>query len=162
MAKRQEMVSGPNRAETGTRRRAGLRRGDEGSSLVSFAMTLPILLGFTFGVMQVCLGYYSYEEISEAAREGTRYAAVRGSTCETSAGASCTVTAAEVQTYVSGLGWPNLGGGTMTVTATYPDGDEVPGHRVRVATAYVFPYKIPFMTTHALSMSSTSQMYILQ
>jgi hypothetical protein len=66
-----------------------------------------------------------------------------------------------VQNFVSGLGYPNMGGGTMTPTVTYPDGDEAPGHRVKVSVSYNFPFKIPFVTTSALTFTSSSTMYIL-
>ena len=137
-------------------------RSEDGESLVEFALTVPILFGFVFGLMQVCLAFYSYELISDAAREGTRYAIVRGSTCETSSSTSCTASASSVSSYITGLGLPNPGGGTMSVVTTYPDGDEVPGHRVEVYVTYTFPYKIMFVTSKSLSMSSVSEMYIIQ
>jgi Flp pilus assembly protein TadG len=149
--------------------KGNLARDEKGETLVAFAVTLPILLSFLFGMMQVCLVFYTYEWISEAAREGTRYAMVHGSTCETSGGVSCTVTATtgggtfpSVNGYVSAIGLPNLGGGTMNVATTYPDGDEVPPHRVVVNVTYTFPYKIPFVSTKPISLSSTSEMSLLQ
>ena len=151
------------------RGKSNLVHGENGESLVGFAMALPLLLGFLFGLMQVCLGFYTYEWISEAAREGTRYAIVHGATCESSTGISCMVTGTEgagsflsVDRYVSGIGLPNLGGGTMNVLTTYPDGDEVPPHRVMVSVTYTLPYKIPFISSRPITMSSASQMSILQ
>jgi Flp pilus assembly protein TadG len=140
---------------------------EEGANLVEMALTLPILLAFVFGLMEVCLAFYVHEYISELAREGTRYGAVHGTTCVTSPGAvPCTVTAAQVGAYVVGLGWPNLGGGTVsvdTVTAhMYPDGSEAPGKRVQVKVTYAFPYKIPWVTSTTLTMSSSSVMTIIQ
>jgi Flp pilus assembly protein TadG len=138
-------------------------RGEEGSELVELAVSLPILFGFVLGLMQICLAFYTHEYISELAREGTRYAIVHGPSCETSAGASCAVTASAVNAYVSGLGWPNLGGGTLTVSTTYPGpGGDVVGQPVQVTVTYTFPYKIPFVTSQNLSMSSKSVMYIIQ
>ena len=139
-----------------------LALGQRGDSMVEFALTLPVLFTFLVGLTQLCLGYYTYQLISEYAREGTRYAMVRGANCKTSAGASCTVTASEVNTWVEALTYPNMGGGTVTATTTYPDGDEVSPHRVQVVVTYTFPYKIPFSASRNLSLSSTSVMYILQ
>jgi Flp pilus assembly protein TadG len=144
------------------RRIARFLRDEHGESLVGFALTLPILLGFMFGMMQVCLLYYTYEMISESAREGTRYAIVHGSTCQTSTGSSCTVTHTQIETYVKGLGWTNPGGGTINPTASFPDGDQVPGHRVQVTVTYSFPCKIPWVTNQMISLSSSSEMYIIQ
>jgi Flp pilus assembly protein TadG len=138
-----------------------LLRGEAGESMIATALTLPALTAFLFGLMQVCLAYYTYEMISERAREATRYAVVHGSTCETSAGASCTVTAAEVETYATAAGLPNVVGGTLSATATYPDGDEVPGHRVLVKVSYVFPFKVPFESNRSISMAATSEMTII-
>lgn len=138
-----------------------IARDESGETLISFSLTFPILIGVIFGLMQMCLAYYNYERISELAREGTRWAMVRGSTCMLSSGTSCTATSTSVNSYVSGIGLPGLGGGTMTVATSYPDGDEVPGHRVQVRVTYTYPYKIPFEGTSGISMSSTSVMYIL-
>ncbi len=150
-------------------RTGNLARGGRGETMVAFAVTLPILLSFLFGLMQVCLAFYTYEWISEAAREGTRYAMVHGSTCESSVGISCTATGTtgagsfpSVDSYVSHIGLPNLGGGTMNVVTTYPDGDEVAPHRVAVSVTYTFPYKIPFVSSGPISFSSRSEMSILQ
>jgi len=151
-----------NRRRLGGRFRFSWLQDESGESLVTFALTLPTLFGFVFGLMQVCVAYYTYQWISESAREGTRYAIVRGSTCESSAGTSCTAAASGVTAYVNGLGLPNIGGGVATVVTTYPDGDEVPGHRVQVSITYSFPYRIPFVTTKSLSISSQSVMYIIQ
>ncbi|MGD0737364.1 MAG: TadE/TadG family type IV pilus assembly protein [Terracidiphilus sp.] len=146
-----------------------LARGERGETMVAFAVTLPILLSFLFGLMQVCMAFYTYEWISEAAREGTRYAMVHGATCESSTGISCTATATtgagsfpSVDSFVSGIGLPNLGGGKMNVVTTYPDGDEVAPHRVMVSVTYTFPYKIPFNSSAPITLSSTSEMSILQ
>jgi Flp pilus assembly protein TadG len=148
-----------------------LARDQRGDSLVEFAMTLPVLLLFLLGLTEMCLAYYTYEWISEAAREGTRYAIVRGTTCETSAGVSCLASPSEVNTYVTSIGLPNLGGGTMVANTTYPgtgsgcsggSGSEAPGCPVQIVVTYVYPYKIPWVTSTNLSLTSTSEMYIVQ
>lgn len=137
-------------------------RGEEGSALVEFALTLPVLITLFFGLIDVSLAFYTHQLLSESAREGTRYAMVHGSTCTNGAGNSCTVSAANVNSYVSGLAWPNFGGGTMTVNTTFPDGNESQGSRVQVTTTYAFPFRVPFIPVSTLTMSSTSVMYIVQ
>jgi Flp pilus assembly protein TadG len=142
----------------------GLRpgRGESGQALIEVALALPIIAAFSFAVIEISLAFYSYCMISESAREGTRYAIVRGATCTTGAGSSCTATASSINSAVSGLGWPNLGNGTMTPNATFPDGNENPGSRVQVTVSYVFPYNLPFLPKGSIHMSSTSVMYIVQ
>ncbi|HTW46826.1 MAG TPA: TadE/TadG family type IV pilus assembly protein [Acidobacteriaceae bacterium] len=146
-----------------TRRLRALVRDESGDSMVSFALSASVLFMFIFGLTTMCLAFYTYESISEMAREGVRYAIVHGSTCETSSGTSCEVTAAQVNSYVQGLGFPNVGGGTMTVNTTYPDGGEVPdADRVQVNISYAYPWHIPFVGSQTVDMSSTSEMYIIQ
>jgi Flp pilus assembly protein TadG len=135
---------------------------EHGEALISFALTFPILVGVMFGLIQMCLAYYNYERISELAREATRYAIFRGSACTLSTGGSCTTTAAAIEASVASSALPTLGGGTTTVVASFPDGDLAAGHRVKVVVSCTYPYKIPFLATHGISMSSTSQMYIVQ
>jgi Flp pilus assembly protein TadG len=129
---------------------------------VEFVLTLSLLFTLIFCFFELCLALYTYDVISESAREGTRYAMVRGASCRTSTGVSCQVSPDEVNSYVSGLGWPNVGGGTMNVNTTYPDGSEAIGSRVQVNVTYQFRITMPFVPSNAISLSSTSVMYIIQ
>jgi Flp pilus assembly protein TadG len=135
---------------------------EAGQSLIEFAMIFSILIGLIFAFIELCLAFYSFGMISESAREGSRYAMVRGSTCVNGAKASCVVTASQVNSYVSGLGFPNIGGGKINVTTTYPDGNENPGSRVHVQVTYQFPITLPFVPSRAISIASTSEMNIVQ
>jgi len=136
---------------------------EEGAELVEVALTTPILFAFVFGLLQVCLAFYTYEDISELAREGSRYAAFHGPACVTSAGASCTATAAQINTYVQGLDTSDVGGGTIVVNTTFPGtGGELVNNPVKVTITYTFPYHIPFVSSKSLTMTSTSQMTIVQ
>jgi Flp pilus assembly protein TadG len=143
-------------------RRRSFAQNENGESLVAFALTLPIMFGFIFGLLQVSMAFYTYEYISELAREGTRYAIVHGADCVAAGGSSCTVTSTGVQSYVAGIGLPNVGGGTLNVAATYPLNNEAPGSPVLVKVSYNFPFNIPFMPTSSISMASSSEMYIVQ
>jgi Flp pilus assembly protein TadG len=145
-----------------------LERGECGESLVSFALTVPILFGLIFGLMQLCMALYSHEYISELAREGARYAIVHGPDCLTSSGTSCMVTATSsagsfpsVNDYVLHSGLPNFSGGKVTVSTTYPNGEAV-NQPVLVKVTCAFPFQIPFVTSTTLAMSSSSEMYIIQ
>jgi Flp pilus assembly protein TadG len=140
----------------------GLLGDEEGAALIEFAMTVPILMTCFFGMVQVCLACYMHQVLTETAREGSRYAIVRGSTCVNGSGSSCTATAASVNSYVSSIGWPNVAGGTLVVNTTYPDGNEQPGSRVQVNVSYAFPFRIPFVPSSTLNLTSQSVMYIVQ
>jgi Flp pilus assembly protein TadG len=141
--------------------------GEEGSALIETAASLPVLFVFIFCFMELCMAFYSYDMISESAREGTRYAMLLSSTCTNSSGGSCTATAAQVNTYVGGLGWANLAGGTMTVSTTYKTpaggaGTNIVSDFVVVQITYVFPITMPFVPKNSITLKSTSQMPIIQ
>jgi Flp pilus assembly protein TadG len=139
------------------------RTGDEdGSALVEFAVTLPLLFTLLFCFMEMCLAFYTREMISEAAREGTRYAMLHGASCPNSTSPTCEATAAQVNAAVLGMGWPDVAGGTMTVATTYPSGNEAVGSLVQVKITYVFAIKMAFVPTSSLTMTSTSLTPILQ
>jgi Flp pilus assembly protein TadG len=147
---------------------------ESGQTLIEFAIALGVLLTSVFTLMEICLMFYTYATIDECAREGTRYAIVRGSTCltngATGAGVSCTASASTINSYVASLGYPNVGGGTMNVSTTFSadgttfaaTGNNAPNDMVRVQVSYTFPIKLPFVPKNALALSSQSQMYILQ
>ena len=136
--------------------------GESGGSMIEFALSFSALMTFVFCLLEMCIALYSYGMISESAREASRYAVVHGSTCLTSSSTSCTASATTINTYAKNLGLPNIGGGTLNVNTTFPDGTNVPGNRVNVSIQYTMPIKMPFVPTRSLSMTSASQMYILQ
>lgn len=166
------------RAAPFSERDAALATNESGSVLVEFAITMCILFAFTIFLIQICFAYYSYSLISELAREGTRYAIVHGSTCKTSAGVSCTAGTTDVQNAVNSAGFPNIGGGALTVTPSWPgtglgciggSGSEEPGCPAEVVVQYKFPFTFPAiswpgltLSTTEFTLSSTSQMTILQ
>jgi hypothetical protein len=125
-------------------------------------LSLTALMTFVFAVMEICMVFYTYGMISESAREATRYAIVRGSTCLTSSSTSCTASATAINTYATGRGFPNIGGGTPVATTTFPDGNQAPGSRVKVDIKYTVSIKVPFVPKNSLALDSSSEMYILQ
>ncbi len=141
---------------------AALRSNESGANLIEYALGLTVLFTLTFCFMELCMVYYSYDLIEELAREGTRYAMVRGATCPTATSPTCEVTASQVNSYVSSLSYPNPGGGTITPNTSYPDGNESVGSRVQVTVTYVFPIRMPFVPKSSLTMSNTSVMRIVQ
>ncbi len=152
-----------------------LRRalGQQGTAMVEMAFASVILLTMLFGVMEMCLALYTYHFISEAAREGTRYAIVRGSSCANPPMTPCPASPDDIQSYVETLGFPGIDPAAMTVSTTYsayPAGGVCapsascnnPGNQVQVTVNYQYPLSIPFIPSSTLNMSSTSQMVISQ
>ncbi|HET7103807.1 MAG TPA: TadE/TadG family type IV pilus assembly protein [Terracidiphilus sp.] len=167
------------------------RVGEEGATLVEIALSSVILLAILFGVIEMSLAFYSYHFISEAAREATRYAIVRGSNSCTSSSnglTNCdilpTSTGNPIQAYVRGLGYPGINGNQITVTATWwtasfsgtstvwtsacPGAVDAnnypcnnPGNKVTVVVNYAFPLSIPFWRATTLNVRSTSSGIIM-
>jgi Flp pilus assembly protein TadG len=150
---------------------------EHGGTLIETALSISLLLIFMFGVIETSLALYSYHYISDAAREGTRYAMVRGSTwgtqCTSYSSAGCTASAQNIKDFVTNMGFPGISTSNMTVTpqcATTVGGTftstltncNAAGDVVQVQVQYSFPFNIPFLTGRTFSMSSTSEMVIAQ
>ncbi|HEY4382660.1 MAG TPA: TadE/TadG family type IV pilus assembly protein [Acidobacteriaceae bacterium] len=151
---------------------------DKGATLVELALSSIVLFSFVFGIMDMSLGIYAYHFISEAAREGTRYAIVRGAsagggtTCASYASGNCQATSTQIQSYVKSLSFPGISAANMTVTPSWSaytagatcgvGGCNYPGDLVTVAVRYSFPVNIPFVSHRTLTLNSTAAMVIAQ
>ena len=58
--------------------------GERGSTLFEFAMVAMITLVLMFGMIDLARALYSYHFVTTAAREGARFASVRGVLCSNS------------------------------------------------------------------------------
>ncbi len=135
-----------------------------GANLVEFALSCAILFSMLFGILQLSLALYTYNYVSEAAREGARWAMVRGSTSCTNTPSltSCNASASAIQTYVQGLGYPGMSSGSVTVTPTWPNGNNSPGNTVKVQVQCQFALSIPFVSARTINLAGTSTMVISQ
>ena len=164
--------------------RAGERcaREEHGGTLVEFGFSLLLMFGFILGIMQLSMAMYAYHCVSDVAREGTRYAMVRGydwgTPCDGtgnagsgSANSGCYASLADIQNYVQGLGI--LNGSNMTVTAkcasaiggtfsTYSPGStcDAATDVVQVTVSYPFSFGIPGFPRYTYQLRSTSQMMV--
>jgi Flp pilus assembly protein TadG len=155
-------------------------RDERGSTLIETALSILMLMTFIFAVMEACLGAYTFHFISEASREATRYAIVRGATfttdCAAPTFANCTAqggnNAGDIATYVQNLSFPGIDPSKMTVNSTWLKSDgtacgttdscKAPGNYVKVTIQYQYPISLPFVSVSAWTMNSTSQMVISQ
>lgn len=152
--------------------------GCEGAALVEFAVSLLILIPIFFGFIETCLAFYTYNFVSDAAREASRYAMVRGSnSCTKLPGMTdCNLTtAAPLQSYVQSLGYPGLNASNLVVSVkffkastTLPTtwttlcaGCNQPGNQVQVTVRYNFPIAVPFWKLTTISIGSVSSMAIV-
>jgi hypothetical protein len=102
---------------------------EQGAAIVEMALASAVLFTLLVGIIQVSMALYIHNFVSEAAREGTRYAVVRGaSSClyATSAMPDCnlgpTTSGNPIQAYLRGLGFPYSSGVTATATWWSPTG----------------------------------------
>jgi Flp pilus assembly protein TadG len=158
-------------------------RDERGSAIVETALSILMLMTFIFAVMEACLGAYTFHFISEAAREATRYAIVRGSTfttnCSAPGYANCIAqggaNTGDIATYVQNLSFPGIDPTKMQVNTTWLNSDGTactsppstlpckdPGNQVQVTIRYDFPISLPFVSVNTWTMRSTSQMVISQ
>ncbi|HEY2468851.1 MAG TPA: TadE/TadG family type IV pilus assembly protein [Terracidiphilus sp.] len=166
------------------KRRFSAAMGEEGGSLVEMALSCLILIPILFGIVQLSIGLYCFHYAADAAREATRWAIVRGASCNTNFGtAYCSPTDAkaagatgnDIAQYVRGLGYPYSGALTTTTkwcvaSASTPatwsscstNQDNELGNQVQVTVSYAYPLVIPFVKTNTLNVSSVSSMTILQ
>ena len=128
----------PRRRKTGTRSQYGACRGQ---SMVEFALVVPILMILAFGIVDFGLGIRTYISLTNATREGARYAAVGNPPgsypSECGDGDSATVVA-RVCSVSEGLNHANL----SDVAVEYPDGEGA-GNSVVVSASYTYHYVTP-------------------
>lgn len=169
---------------TGGRR--GRLRGESGGTLVETALALTMLFALIIGVIELSWALYSFHFVSEAAREGTRYAMVRGADwlptkCDPSgkagqgyASAACDASPTDIGNYVQSLDFPGIFISSNDVFVCYASGLQqlspctanetttVPGNGqvVEVTISYPFSFSIPGLKKYTYTLNSTSQMMI--
>jgi Flp pilus assembly protein TadG len=114
---------------------SGKLRRQKGAALVEYAFIAILFLSLLFGISGFGHALYVYHHLNEAAKEATRYAAVRGlncsvdSSCVASNSASGTAgptTQSDVQAYVLSITPPAIDTSQLTTTATWPGPDSPP------------------------------------
>jgi Flp pilus assembly protein TadG len=130
------------------------RHHGRGQSTIEFSIIAISALMLIFGMMNCAIAVYDYNFVSFAAREATRYAAVRGSS---SASAASTT---DISNFVIAQS-KGLNGSKIAVSTSWIP-DNSPGSTVRVQVSYPFTVAIPFMNGNLLNFSSTSQLVITQ
>lgn len=123
----------------------------DGASLVEFAFVVVIFFMVIFGIIDLGRGLFMYHHVGNAAREGSRFAIVHGSTSLSPASAT------DVSDYVKSIS--PLDANNVIVTTTW-DPDNMPGSRVKVQVQYNFISILPIWFGSGIPMASTSQMVI--
>jgi Flp pilus assembly protein TadG len=144
------------------------RHGERASGLPEMTIVLGVVLALLFGIIDFGRATYTYAFVGQLARQGARWAIVRGSQCTVLD--HCNAQSSDVQTYVRGLTEGVTNPSSISVIATWPAcpaglSGHAPGCTVQVAVSYPFTFILPFMPGANLTqfnMKSTSQMVISQ
>jgi Flp pilus assembly protein TadG len=133
---------------------------ERGASLPETAIVMAVLLAVMFGIMDFGRALYTYGFVANAAREGARWAIVRGSKCTLLD--HCSAKSADVQTYVQSLSEGAMNASSIGATVQFPScgGSNAPGCVAEVTVTYPFTFIAPFVSKLTIPMSSTSEMVI--
>lgn len=137
---------------------------ESGQSFVEFALVGLLYFTLIFGIMEMGWLLFNYHEVTNAAREGARYAIVHGTMSagitDPSQAGYYTLNAANLRAAIlakTSLPDPNA----LTVTVTEPDGDLQPGHRVTIAVSYPYQPLIGFILNGmSITLHGTSTMIV--
>lgn len=140
------------------------RHGQRGASMPEMVIVAGVLLSILFGIIDFSRAMYTYSFVAELAREGARWAIVRGSQC--TALDHCGATSGDVQTYLQSRSEGVTIASSISASATWPScstaPSNAPGCLVVVTVSYPFHFIAPFVSKAQINMSSTSQMVISQ
>jgi len=120
-------------------------RRERGQAVIEFALTIGFLVILMVSMLELTLFMYNYAVLTDAAKEGVRYAMVHGSSGSNPSGqgTSESVTST-VQAFLS-ASVHNVS--NTSVDVEYPDGSNNPGNRVQVTVSY--PYNPLFLADWA-------------
>lgn len=120
---------------------------ERGAALVEFALVLPVLMLFVFGIVSFGQAYSARIELTSAVREGARVVALGGT--------SPTVAADAVQRTKDAA--PGLTASRMVVTPTLCAGTPLPPNATVTAT-YPYTFDIPFFGTRTSTLTAKGVM----
>jgi Flp pilus assembly protein TadG len=139
-------------------------RHERGQALVEFALVGVVFFLLVFGMIDVGRAVWNYNTLSQATREGARYAIVHGArSADPSGPGSAHYTAPDQDTRLTAVVQRNASGmdaSRLAVLAEWPDGTNLAGQRVRVTSEYDYRPIFNFFGLVELTMSSSSTMEI--
>lgn len=122
----------------------------QGSTMVEFSIVAFLFVLLLLGIGEFGIATWARNSVADAAREGTRYAIVRGQKSGQIA------TTATVNTYVQSRSSLK----PITVTTTWPDGGSKEAGKMVVVTV-AYDYKRVGLVIPNKTLSSTSKMVIV-
>jgi Flp pilus assembly protein TadG len=154
--------------------RLSMKTSERGTALLESAFTIVTLFLMIFGIIDFGRAVFVYHFVANAARDGVRYASVRGHSCAspmTNCGLSEAGAAIQtnLQSEAGAIGMIPTKLSVSTVPlpeATSPSvcatTYDYPGCTVQVTVSYPFQFIFPLLPTSPLNMSSTASAVITQ
>jgi Flp pilus assembly protein TadG len=159
----------------GTRWRGKRQRG---AALLEYAFVVVVFLTLIFGIGGFGHALYAYHFVSNAAREGSRWASVRGKTCTDDGTCAAPATTADIQNYVKTIIPQGIDSTKVTITPSWPAQanspqicsaavgglgpfNNYPGCTVEVKVQYTFNMIFPLVSSGPLTFTSTSDVIIV-
>ena len=143
------------------------RHGERGASLPEAAIVMTLLLTFMFGIVDFGRAFYTYDLVSHLARQGARWAIVRGSQCTGLDHCPAQQGSADIQQYVQSLSEGATDASQITAQLSFPSctgagggANNAPGCVAQVTVSYPFKFLLPFVHAGQITMTSSSQMVI--
>ncbi|HEX3457354.1 MAG TPA: TadE/TadG family type IV pilus assembly protein [Candidatus Baltobacteraceae bacterium] len=143
------------------------RHGERGASLPEAAIVMTLLLTFMFGVVDFGRAFYTYGLVGHLARQGARWAIVRGSQCSGLDHCPAQPGAADIQPYIRSLSEGATDPTQITAQLSFPSctgasggANDAPGCVAQVTVTYPFSFLLPFVHSGQITMTSSSQMVI--
>lgn len=119
-----------------------LGRDERGAAVVEFAIVLPILVLFIFGIVEFGRAYNARIELTSAVREGARAVALGGDAVTATKNGAPGLTSSQI---------------TVTTTTTCPAGAPA-GTNASVSASYPFQYVIPLFRSGTWTLKATGVM----
>ncbi|MCX7622281.1 MAG: pilus assembly protein [Thermomicrobium sp.] len=132
------------------------RRRFIGQNLVEFAIVAPLLFLFILGIMEFGWAFYVHSELTNAAREGARYAAVHGELCAQHPPCQPATATSVRQHVLDRLSIPDAESATVQL-----QGSLEPGERITVEIRYPFRPLVGFVVPSGGFIMRTSSSMIV-
>lgn len=135
-------------------RRRGVPDRQRGAVAVEFGLILPVLLLLVFGAIESGWALFTYNTLSHAAQEATRYAIVRGGSSTSPASEG------DIKKYLQERA-PKLDIPVDQITVNFVP-DNSPGNEVQISITYPYVPLIPGLPFDLFDLTTQSRMVIAQ
>jgi Flp pilus assembly protein TadG len=138
-----------------------LFRSERGQGVVEFAMVLPLLCALAFALIDAGKGVYYYIELTHAANEGARLAAVNPSSLPGGSSSLASYLCSQLGSGTSELRAGSDSVDKATVTISYPNGTQAIGDPVKVSVSTNYHW-IPFFGGGSTQIAGSAVMRLEQ